>query len=49
MRGANRGIIAGVSFLLAGGYTAELNAQNYPNKLIRVIVPRAGDRKSQPS
>src|SRR6185436_20349396 len=34
-------IIAGVSLLLAGSYAGELHAQNYPAKLIRVIVPRA--------
>ena len=41
MHRVSRGIIAGMSLLLPGVYAGELHAQNYPNKLIRVIVPRA--------
>jgi tripartite-type tricarboxylate transporter receptor subunit TctC len=41
MHGVNRGIMAGMSLLLPGIFAGELNAQNYPGKLIRVVVPRA--------
>ena len=41
MHGVKHGIVAGISLLLAAGYAGELCAQNYPAKLIRVIVPRA--------
>ena len=38
MRSVTCGIIAA---LFAGGFAGEINAQNYPAKLIRVIVPRS--------
>ena len=41
MHSANRWIAAGMGLLMAGGFAQESSAQNYPNKLIRVIVPRS--------
>ena len=41
MHSVNRGLVAGMSLLLAGGFASDLAAQSYPAKLIRVIVPRA--------
>ena len=41
MHSTNRGIVAGMGLLLAGGFAGAINAQGYPGKLIRVVVPRA--------
>jgi tripartite-type tricarboxylate transporter receptor subunit TctC len=41
MQNIRRAIIAGIGLLVAGGFAGDIYAQNYPNKLIRVIVPRS--------
>ncbi len=41
MHSAARGTITAIGALLAGGLAGELNAQSYPARLVRVIVPRA--------
>jgi tripartite-type tricarboxylate transporter receptor subunit TctC len=41
MNSGHRAFVAAICFPLAGGYAAAPFAQNYPAKLIRVIVPRA--------
>ncbi len=41
MHSLNRFIVAGMSALFAAGLAGEAGAQNYPEKLIRVIVPRS--------
>ena len=41
MHGVNRGIMAGMSLLLLGGFAGAIKAQNYPGKLIKVIIPRS--------
>ena len=41
MHSVNRGLVGGMSLLLAGGFASDLAAQSYPAKLIRVIVPRS--------
>lgn len=41
MHSARRGTMVAMSLLLASGIIGEPHAQNYPTKLVRVIVPRA--------
>src|SRR4051794_10667768 len=41
MHNVKRGTLAVMSLLLASGITADLYAQTYPAKLIRVIIPRS--------
>ena len=41
MRNSHRFIVAGMGGLLASSFALDVCAQSYPEKLIRVIVPRS--------